>query len=369
MAIGHLSLLVSLLGAFLMVGTSHGQQHTDLDRFAQCADCQLRTALDIRLGVSDSALIESDDAWVAFDDQAREYVLVAGPATLAFFDDRGRLLRRIGRRGGGPGEYEVIRAVGFAAGQLFVLDVGQGRWTIIGTDGTPRHYLAPYSSSAGGFVPIAADTAIIAAVLTSPAGVGLPLHLVSISTGDVLRHFGSTTGDYNAASPWARRVFVSVGSNPRSVWLARPDRLRFEEWSFEGALLRVVEGTPSWFPPVERIPPVGQEPPTRMRQFAVDSAGRLWVASWTAAKTWRQAAQQRTSDGEVIITTADYFETRIDVFDLRRQLYLGTVKWEDDTVRLMNRAGEILVQNVEYDADLEPVLSLYRVDVSTSSRR
>lgn len=346
------------------------QEQINLDSFAGCSECRLRPTLDLRLGRSVPDLIENRAARAVFDPTKREYVVMAGPATLAFFDASGRYLRQIGRAGRGPGEFRIVRHVGFSEGQTVILDVGQGRWTVLREDGRVRYHNVPVAASSS-FIVVAPDTVVLAAMGTTPDDAGFPLHLIALSAGEILGHFGSETGDFNAARPWARQVLVAPSSTPRSVWLARPNRLRFEEWSLQDALLRVVEGTPDWFPPVDEIPPFGQEPPTRLRQFAVDSAGKLWVTSWVAGANWQNAVEtaQRTPDGERIIDTAEYFATRVDLYDLRRKAYYGSFRWDNDQVRLLDRNGEVLIQIVEWDSDMTVFLSLYRLEPPVSGRR
>jgi hypothetical protein len=106
-----------------------------------------------------------------------------------------------------------------------------------------------------------------------------------------------------------------------------------------------------------------------MRQFAVDSAGRLLVLSWVADRDWRRALDvaRRTPDGETFLDTRLYFDTRLDVFSLKDRVYYGSYRWDDDTVRLLNRGGEVLVQLVEHDASANRTLALYRLHAHTQS--
>jgi hypothetical protein len=337
----------------------------DLDGFGSCARCELVVSRDLALRPRPPAAIETEHAWARFNRQEQRYYLVAGPTTIAIFDRDGRYLESFGRRGRGPGELEFIRDIHFRDGNAIVLDAGQSRWMVRTERGEERS-LGRILRGALGFVVVAPDTAIVAAVATTSARAGLPLHLIAMRTGEEVRHFGSESGDFNAALPWSQRVLLAPGSTSRSAWVASPRELRFEEWSAEGSLLRVVRGAPDWFPPVVRLPAFGTAPPpTRMRQFLVDSEQRLWVLSWVAARDWQRAVRtaRRTPAGENLIDTEDYFATRLDVWGFRDQTYYGSIRWEDDNVLLLERNGQILIQRLEYGDDLEPFIALFRVEI------
>lgn len=356
------------LSLYAGLGQAQDPMHLDLDRFAPCPDCQLRRVADLRLAFSNPDLIETEAAWAAFDANRGEYVLVSGPGSLALLDGSGRYLRTVGRRGRGPGEFEVIRDVRFLNGHTYVMDVGQGRWTVFDSNWELVNHAPLPLSRASRFLPLTPDTMVIAAMGVSPAGVGFPLHVVSLTRGAVLRHLGSETGEFNAGAPWADQVLIARGTTSRTTWLAKPHRLRFEEWSLDASQiaspLRVVEGAPEWFPPVGRIPPFGEKPATRMREFAFDRAGKLWVVSWVAAADWQRGVEtaQRTPDGEVFIEPADYFATRVDIYDLRRRIHYGSLRLENHRVRLLDRDGEMLLQLVEYESETNVYLALYRVE-------
>jgi hypothetical protein len=348
-----------------------GQRSLNLDQFESCRACRLTVTPMVRLTPRAPAVIETEHAWVVHDPARREYLMVAGPTTVAVFDEQGRYLRSFGRRGRGPGELEFIRDLRTANGRIIILDGVQRRWWI-GTAAGSGNTSGRIEIGALEFLPIAGDTVVVAGIGMYPSSVGYPLHLGLLSTGDQILHFGSQTGEFNAQIPWAQRVLVAPSVQPRNVWVATPRQLRFEEWSVSGELVRVVYGTPTWFPIVRRIPEFGTAPPpTRLRQFLVDASNRLWVLSWVPASDWRRAAERarRTPDGEVLIDTEEYFATRLDVFDLSNRFHVGTVRIENDKVRILDRRGDVLIQQLEYDTALEPRIVLYRVQIDSATRR
>lgn len=69
-------------------------------------------------------------------------LVVAHTSELLVFTPSGTLARTIGRNGDGPGEYRVINRLGISEnGTLLVGDMGSGRVTLLGPDGTVRGIL------------------------------------------------------------------------------------------------------------------------------------------------------------------------------------------------------------------------------------
>ncbi|WP_420130490.1 6-bladed beta-propeller [Longimicrobium sp.] len=74
---------------------------------------------------------------VGFDGADNLYVLDRLNARVVVFDSTGRLLRTMGRRGGGPGEFGAPQQMAVtAAGDVFVSDVGRRALVTFAADGT-----------------------------------------------------------------------------------------------------------------------------------------------------------------------------------------------------------------------------------------
>lgn len=80
---------------------------------------------------------------VGFDGADNLYVLDRLNARVVVFDSTGRLLRTLGRRGGGPGEFGAPQQMAVsAAGEVFVSDVGRRALVTFAADGTAG--MVPY---------------------------------------------------------------------------------------------------------------------------------------------------------------------------------------------------------------------------------
>jgi hypothetical protein len=271
----------------------------------------------------------------------------------------------LSREGGGPGEVRSLVAVAFADGNIVMLDHGGPKFVVMGRDGEliaeNRIDLRP-----GDFRVVSADTAVIASMDRRPNLVGYPLHLVSLSDGEVLRNFGSLEAEWAAMrEPFATLIVLEKSTRDRSVWRGYSGRLRLEEWRLDGSLERVVTGDFDWFPPMV----FNQEgPPSQLLAFATDRDERLWLLTRVPDPNWRRLRPGRLGP-ETLIRTEDvdgYWDTRLDVFDLRTEQHLGTVRWDGAKVFLANRRGTVLVNLVEYDEEMIPRVALYRLSIKAN---
>ena len=73
---------------------------------------------------------------LAYDPQGRRiYVSDTGAHDIKMFDDEGRLLKTIGRRGEGEGEFNFPTYLAFARGELYVTDTMNSRIQVLGEEG------------------------------------------------------------------------------------------------------------------------------------------------------------------------------------------------------------------------------------------
>lgn len=354
--------------AFVAVGSIIGaadavaQTRVDLDQFSDAPGCIIDPVLETRLGdATGDGMIESETVVLAHNKVSNEFG-VAAQASVKVFSAEGEYVRVVGRRGDGPGEFQFIHDIAFSGTNLIVMDQRQRRWTVLSDRGRVLSD-SPLRVQPGQFIVVSQDTIVVGSVDLSASAVGYPLHLVQLSDGTILQHFGSQTGEFNVSEPYARRVRVASGGKGASIWVANPRRLHLEEWSLNGELVRIVSGEPDWFPPVTKVPPLGERPPTRLRQFALDGRGRLWVTTWVADRNWEAVARESRDNVEGAISdTRGYFDTRVDLFDLEGRTRCGPHVWESDQVNLMLRADEVLAATVEYDDSLVPRVALYRLE-------
>jgi hypothetical protein len=352
----------------LFAGSLGPQQVIDLSSFERCRACELELVLDLRFGDPDlPGGIESEYARIRFDEAHGGYAVFHKSGThVQVFDSEGSFQTVLGREGGGPGEVRSLTDVAFADEDIVMLE-GRGRKFVVMNRGGELVRDIRFDVGAGDFRVISADTVVIGSMDFRPDLVGYPLHLVSLSDGEVLRNFGSLEGEWNAAAaePFADMIVLGESLGDRSVWRGHKSRLRLEEWGLDGSLIRVVTGDFDWFPPMILD---HEGPPSLLASFAVDREERLWLLTRVPDPNWRSVHPGRVGP-ETLLRREDYdgyWDIRLDLFDLRTEQHLGTVRWDGTKVFLAVRRRTVLVHMVEYDEETTPQVALYRLEISTS---
>jgi len=359
-------IIVTALSMTLSAGSLCAQQIIDLSSFERCRACEVELVLDLRLGDPDlPGGIESEAAEVVFDAVHGGYaVFHRGGAHVQLFDSLGTFQRVLGREGGGPGELRMLSDVAFADGNIVMLDVEGRKFVVMNRAGELVTDIR-IDLRTGDLRVVSTDTVVIGSMDMRPDLVGYPLHLVSLSDGAVLQHFGSLDGEWNAAAePFADLIRLGQSVGDRSIWRGYVSRLRLEEWGLDGSLVRVVTGDFGWFPPAVRV---REGPHSYLASSDVDRDERLWLITTVPDPDWRRV--QRGAGPEGLLRREDYdrwWNSRLDVFDLRTQEHLGTITWDESRVFLTSRKGRTLVYLVEYDERMVPRVALYRLSVKAN---
>lgn len=354
---------VCLLGSFIAgaLQLSVAQDVVDLDSFGACSGCRIQPTLELRFGdASGPGIIESVRSRAVFDPARERYaVFIPGGTSVKIFDASGGFVASLGRQGGGPGELERLWFVQFSADAIAMLDARGPRIVVVDGTGKLRHD-ARIDVRPGPFQVIGPDSILIASMDQRPDVVGFPLHLIDVSHGTALSHFGSVDSRWSAAAPYGDLVRLDEVGRTTSAWIAYATRYRFEDWSLDGSLLRVVEGRPSWFKP----PRLGREaPPSMITSFGIDGRERLWVMTRVRDPGW-QSVPRHGAEG--LISREDYdraFDSRLDVYDLPMRKHIGFYRWDEMWVDLMAKDQIIYMQTVEFHDELVPQLALYRLEV------
>jgi hypothetical protein len=101
-----------------------------------------------------------------------------------------------------------------------------------------------------------------------------------------------------------------------------------------------------------------------LKEFHVDDQERLWVLSAVADANWQQQAREAAARAEPAIRDLDaYYDTRLDVFDLRNGIHYGPHQWDAYRMHLVPHGSGVMVSHVELDAELRPYLLLSGVNV------
>ena len=290
-------------------------------------DCGLSLVLEAEYGDdSGPGMIDLAGFVMAYRDASKRTYIIGKPIdNVMVFDSSGLFLRRIGRTGSGPGEFEDgASLVVTGEGAFSVLD--RDRSVVLNFDYTGR--LRGEARPVGGWYPYGVDTyhwegpwVVHVATLNTPERAGYPLHLVNVETGEIGRSFGSTTGELELGGAPVPQVAIA---SDRRVWMVKRPGHRYEIglWDGNERQLLLRRDTP-WFPDRPNDAPRAhglEDKPTPGITELVAGDSLLWVRGSVADEQWREARSYRDRDGR--------FDDILEVIDLRSNRVVGSQRFD-----------------------------------------
>ncbi len=292
------------------------------------------------LGTTDGpGLLPGMPASVSADAHGGYWLLAYGEMPM-LFDRAGRFVRSVGRKGQGPGEFQqVIEAIPLPGDSTLVLDAGAHRVTVLAQDLRAVRFVS-LPLPLWRLVVIEWPKLVMADGTGSSYGWTLPpLHRVSLAEPEarVLGSFGPGLSESKSrsSSELAQRL---AASRDGSLWSADVNVYRLHNWRRDGAPIRAIVRTPSWF--AERTSSIlggpNKPPAPSIEAIREDSAGLIWVYTHIAAPTWREGwVNVRPGQKEIRSTSVRFdklFHTTLEVIDPRAARVVARVTIESDVV-------------------------------------
>jgi streptogramin lyase len=246
-----------------------------------------RAVEELRLGRVDGAGADAFAMPIALeaDGRGRMYVLDAQAAQLRVFEADGRHVRSVGGPGAGPGELRQPLGMAMAPdGALWVVDSGNGRFTVFDTSGAPRTTVRRASGLAMAPWPGRFDRqGRLWDVAMGAGGITGPPALVRTdpASGRTQRvdlprftpaSFDASNGPVSVSAPvpYTPDLVWTLDAEGR-VWSGVSDRYRLRLHDAEGDTLRVVERAAR---PVEVTGAERDSVPAQLKWFT-DQGGRV----------------------------------------------------------------------------------------------
>lgn len=283
---------------------------------------------------------------------------------LKVYRSDGSFMGVVGRRGKGPGEYEMVESLHvYGDGRIEVWDLSQRRLTIL--DSQFRVVGSRRIDVPGVWTAVMPDESrVMVAPLVTSESVGLPLHWID-PDGRRQLPFGADPPIQDLRN-WERQIRHVAPASDTSVWSAHYLEYTLEEWSVSGELLRRVQRQASWFPRVENGGFVNAESPPNpsLNGIHANEDGTVWTLTWIADGTWQEAVQERRDPygrsymGYDADNPAAYFDTVIELVDPRTARILGRVQTDDVIMGFVN---DDLVYGYRTDALAEPSIPVFRI--------
>ena len=347
-------------------GFSAAQPVIDITGMSACTTCVLRPTLVAQFGTADGeGIIEGDGSEVRYNPITRRYaVFQIGGTRILFFDSTGKFIRSVGRKGEGPTEISHLVDAHFSGNNIIALNRTGPRFMVIDTTGKVLHESRQLMVRRGRFVVVSDSELVLGSMDRSRELAGHPLHRVRVQTGEAVGHFGRRDSQWSVLDPWSQSVLLGVSPSRMTVWRGQPAPFQVEEWRLDGSLLRTVKDDGKWFPPGTVSGPDGP-PAALMAAFGVDANERLWTITRVPDPEWRDVKRGATEGFVLSGQLQDYFDTRIDIFDLRAKKHLGSLVWDDVFVGLVEVNGRLAVQRA-VDSTGIPRVALYYVEFGPS---
>ena len=278
----------------------------------------------------------------------------------------GRVLRTIGRKGNGPGEFQSVGALIIGpADTLHAFDAIARRWSVFSPEG---EYVrsAPLPAVPHSAYALGNGDILINGTVRTAESIGLPLHILS-SDGAVRLSFGR---EQAVRRPDLSLLDLREIATPHDgrFWVLHMNEYRLEEWSLDGRLLRAYERNPAWFRPwlsMSRMSPEVPPSPYPVGFVAV-TAAHAWVITRVPAKDWSRGLRKtRSESGREVFVPADLpavYDSMLEYLDLRS----GRVVARAQTpLALGGFVDDDHLVAFSFDEDGRTFVSVWQVQLST----
>ncbi|MGH7467415.1 MAG: 6-bladed beta-propeller [Longimicrobiales bacterium] len=248
------------------------------------------------------------------------FALFAGDMTRVYeFSSDGKVLRRLGRRGGGPGEFRRINSIFVdGSGRLHAFDQVLGRKVVF--DSRTRQVVAttPLATRGYSVIVLGEGETILSGPLSGAATAGYPYHKFG-SDGTWQKSFGFDEPAFRADL----ELFMLRRMRPadsRRFWSAPLNEYRLELWNVSGVQERALIGRRNWFEPWTEAQPVRSTevpPAATLVDLSTDTQGRLWVLISVPAENWRSALSDKRDvmGNRELRPGARYLDTIVEIVE------------------------------------------------------
>jgi len=262
-----------------------------------CERCSI--AIETVLTI-DGSLLNGPVTAIARDSAGSFFLRDGGDGLLKVYNGEGQFLRQIGRRGGGPGEYERVRNILVAPdGTIEVLDQAlarRSRFTAAGEflGSTPFTAVGGNTGVLGMSAVLLADRRIVVNALAA----------TQTDTGAVLQvvdRNGETTplGESSPIEPmmWWRQERLLWPRPEGGLLVAQPYRFSIDVYAADlrkgWSMSRATEWTPLQDPEEEPSDGMYNRPPTPfLRAIWEEPIGSLWLLMFVPSKSWAAGPAQ-----------------------------------------------------------------------------
>ncbi len=306
-----------------------------------CGSCDILVREVGVLGRRDTSLIEWPTDIVT---TSRRFVIATLPnkgEPPVVFDRDGRFVMRLGRVGGGPGEFEAAAQAAIDPSDTLFITDRAGRLSVF----SPKLRFvrsAPFPPGAIGMVAVGSSHLVVNAGASNRESVGLPFHTFT-HDGRKLRDIGDRSRPFLGAG--SQQTWHRIAPSGTTAFWAVPvvGNYRLERWTIDGVRDRYFQRKADWFRAIPKEGVAGSilahDPPISMIEAVwEDGAGFLWVIARVGDQRGKAPTQElKTAEGSVRVPVDGdrTYDSVIEVLDV-----------ENGTLVASKRVDQLLTRQI-----------------------
>jgi hypothetical protein len=341
-----------------------GQQRIAVSSNPSCPKCRIDLVKLFSIGGSDDTIAYDQffEPTAVGDKRGRIFVAPTADGSVLVFSTNAQLIRRIGRQGKGPGEFESLMHIEIGPGDsLHVFDYGGSRASVFTPDLKYTRSTQSFGAQRFQHVILPGGEYFMYASANKESDSLLTLHSAS---GKILRRFPPVWR--RLADPYGEIQFMRVLTHggERFVWVGRPDRYELERWNTDGRIDLVLERRTGWWTkPTSAYPyfPREKRPEPILKSVFRDAPGQIWTVIGVSKPNWKQLDRSSGARHRQVMSASEhqkYFDTVIEVIDPQSGTLVASRRLP--FVLQSIRTGNIAI-GLREDADGNLVRDIYRV--------
>lgn len=275
--------LLAFVLALAATGNATAQDVEMMSGEVACPACHIVLDTIVTIGGTDGfwSYLIGDMSHVAVDSGGRLFVSALMSQEFAVLDADGTFLQIVGRRGEGPGEYQMVSMVVPGPTYIHVFDPLLARHTVLDhAFNVVRVHSLPARISA--VVTRSPDALVLNADIATQAAVGHSFHVLSPS--GQIESFGDADAVFSGRSPYR---FALAGDGRNTLWTVRRDSSIVTRWELEPqpsiakVFVRDLEG-------FEKDSPAKHRFPSATYADAMLDQDGLWIVWSTPDPDWTE---------------------------------------------------------------------------------
>lgn len=298
-----------------------------------CPDCSIELQPLVTLGDSGEGYVSATTNVVRTDDGFL-LVLIDEPYRITEFDASGAFVRRVGRRGEGPGEFKNIRTLVVGpSDSVFAFDGGNGRISVLTPElETARTARIPGYSWHNPPLTLPGGRFLINTFVPHRERMGYAFHILT-REGDIVESFGDDrrrTAESHVTGVVTERWMAHASNG--GFWAASLNDYRIEAYDAEHELVARFFRDAPWFT-VTR-PPGG--PSSALLDIRELPSGELIVIGRAADPEWRSAIEPFRGSAYTVESYPRYYDSVLEVMDPRTGRLVLTHRFDEFIVTFLD---------------------------------